>query len=216
MPIKIIIADDHEVFREGFRSMLRNNSSIEIIGEAEDGVQVLNLLKKVIPDILVLDIKMPRMDGIECLKQVQKKYPSIDVIMLTMFDSEDLIIAALNAGAKGYLIKNAHKSEILSAIQTCSMGDHYYCSNTTKVLAELLSNGKISPFKLTKKTEFSQEEKEFIELIIEGFGNNQIALHLKTNVRNVEKIREALLNKMGVRNNAGIVMYAIKNQIVKI
>src|SRR5215213_2604658 len=128
LPIRVVLADDHEIFRDGFRVMLKKQDSVELIGEAGNGEELLEQVQELQPDIVITDIKMPKLDGINATKILAKKYPHIGVIALSMFDEENLIIDMLEAGAKGYLLKNAHKNEIIAAVESVFKNQIYYCN----------------------------------------------------------------------------------------
>ncbi len=215
-PVRIILADDHEMFREGFKTLIKKQPDIELIGEAEDGKELVQLAGKLLPDVILTDINMPGMNGIEATKAIIAQHPHIFVIALTMFDDEHLIIDMLESGAKGYLLKNAHKSEIFEAIKAVHKGDTYYCRHTSAKLTQLIAKSRYNPYKESKQVIFNQREIEIIRLICEEFSNKEIALRLTLSVRTIEGYRERFQEKMKVRNGAGIVVYAIKNGIFKI
>ena len=214
--IKIIISDDHEMFRDGFKLMLTKQSDIQLVAEAENGRQLVDLTKKHQPDVVITDIKMPIMDGIEAAKKIAEQFPEIGIIALSMFDEDDLIIDMLEAGAKGYLIKNANKDQIVEAIKTVYTGDPYYCKTTSRKLTEMIAKSRFNPYKKTAKIEFSEREREIIELICHEMTNKEIAEKLFLSVRTVEGHRLNVLEKMSVKNSVGVVVYALKNGLVKL
>lgn len=214
--IRLILADDHEIFRDGFRAMLKKQKEIELLGEAENGRELVDIAGQLLPDVIITDIKMPVMDGVEATRILAEKYPQIHVIALTMFDDDDLIIDMLEAGAKGYLIKNAHKSEIIEAIRTVYNEQPYYCNHTTHKLAQLIAKSKFNPFKKKVRPEFTVKELEVIKLICSGMSNKEIASHLNLSVRTIEGHRESIYEKINTKNTAGIVVYAIKHGIYKL
>lgn len=214
-PIRIIIADDHELYRDGFRSMLTRLPELELLGEATDGEELLQLTAEVQPDVVVTDIKMPRMDGIEATRHIKKEFPSINVIALSMFDDESLIIDMLEAGAKGYLLKNAHKEEIVEAVKTVFKNDVYYCNQTTIKLAQLIASSKFNPYRKKARPVFSEREVQVIEQLIEGLSSKQIGEKLGLKQRTIESYREKIMEKMGVNNVAGVIVYAMKNGFAK-
>mgnify|MGYP001600927623 FL=1 len=213
---RLLIADDHEVFREGFHSMLKKQHEIELVGEAENGRELVQLAGTLQPDVIVTDIKMPIMDGVQATRILSEKFPRIHVIALSMFDDDDLIIDMLEAGAKGYLIKNAHKSEIIEAVKTVYNERPYYCNHTSHKLAQLIGKSKFNPFKKKVRPEFTPKETEVIKLICAGLSNKEIASQLNLSVRTIEGHREKINEKIEVNNTAGIVVYAIKHGIYKI
>lgn len=214
--INIIIADDHEMFRDGFKLMLTKQPDIHLLGEAENGKELLQMTEALKPDVVVTDIKMPIMDGIEAAKKISEFFPDIGIIGLSMFDEDDLIIDMLEAGAKGYLLKNSNKDQIAEAIKTVYNGDPYYCKTTSRKLTQMIAKSRFNPYKKTIKAEFSEREKEIIEMICREMTNKEIAEKLFLSVRTVEGHRLNILEKMNVKNSVGVVVYALKNGIVKL
>lgn len=212
-PVKIILADDHEIFRDGFHSLLKNQTAIVLLAEAANGQQLVALTEKHLPDVVLTDIQMPVMDGIEATRIITAKFPQVAIIALSMFNDDDLIMEMLEAGAKGYLIKNAHKTEIIDAINTVSQNKPYYCSATSIKLAQLIANSRFNPNNPSKKIMFTDREKEVICLICQQFSNKEISAALHLSVRTIEGYRERILQKTNARNTAGIVMYALHHNI---
>jgi DNA-binding NarL/FixJ family response regulator len=212
--IRIIIADDHEMFRDGFKLMLTKQKDIQLVGEAENGRELVRMVEEKKPDVVVTDIKMPLMDGIEAARKINELYPDTGVIGLSMFDEDDLIVDMLEAGAKGYLLKNSNKEQIGEAIRTVYNGDPYYCKSTSRKLTEMIAKSRYNPYKKKEKADFSEREKEIIELICKEMTNKEIAEKLFLSVRTVEGHRLNVLEKMNVKNSVGVVVYAIKNGLV--
>ena len=213
--IKIIIADDHEMYRDGFRLMLTKQKDIQLVAEAENGRELLELVALHKPDVVVTDIKMPLMDGIEAANKITAQFPDTGVIGLSMFDEDDLIIDMLEAGAKGYLLKNSGKEQIAEAIKTVYNGDVYYCKSTSKKLTGMIAKSKFNPYTKKPKVEFSDREKEIIELICKEMSNKEIAEKLFLSIRTVEGHRLNILDKMEVKNSVGVVIYAMKTGLVR-
>ncbi len=213
--IKLIIADDHEIFRDGFKLMLSKFPEINLVGEASNGRELLELTEKLNPDVILTDIKMPLMDGIEAAKKIVELYPDKGIIGLSMYDDDELIIEMLEAGAKGYLIKNAGKDQIIEAIKTVYNDEPYYCKTTSHKLTQMIAKSRFNPYKKTLKAEFSEREKEIIACICTEMTNKEIGDKLFISVRTVEGHRLKILEKMNVKNTVGLVVYAIKNGIVK-
>lgn len=211
--IKVIIADDHEIFRDGLRLMLQKQPDIDLLGEAEDGKELIEKIKQLQPDVVITDVKMPRMDGVHATKHISEHYPSIGIIALTMFDEDDLIVDMLEAGARGYLLKNADKNEMVEAVKSVYNNEPYYCRHTSNKLAQMVARSKFNPFKHEVKPVFSDREKEMIVYICDGLTNKEIAEKVFLSVRTVEGLRMKLLEKMNVKNTAGIIIYAIKNNL---
>ncbi len=213
--IKLIIADDHEIFRDGFKLMLTKFPEIILIGEACNGKELVEMTDQLKPDVIISDIKMPVMDGIEATKKIIEQFPDMGIIGLSMFDDDELIIEMLEAGAKGYLIKNAGKEQITEAIRTVYNNEPYYCKTTSYKLTNMIAKSHFNPYKKSVKAEFSEREKEIIELICLEMTNKEIGDKLFLSVRTVEGHRLKILEKMNVKNTVGLVVYAIKNGIVK-
>jgi DNA-binding NarL/FixJ family response regulator len=214
--VSVIIADDHEIFRDGFRIMAKKYPEINLVGEAENGIELIQLVEELKPDVILTDIKMPKMDGIEATKLLLKKFPDCNIIALSMFDEDNLIIDMLEAGAKGYLLKNSNKEEIVEAIKMVNNDQNYYCKHTSAKLVKMIASSKYNPNKKSPKPQFSEKEIEIIKLICEQFSNKEIASKLHLSVRTIEGYREKIQEKMSARNTAGIVINAIQNGIHKI
>ncbi len=217
IPIKLIIADDHEIYRDGLKIMLRKQAGIEVIGEASNGKELIALTQRLRPDIILTDIVMPVMDGVEATRQLKLQYPSINIIALSMFDQDNLIIEMLESGARGYLLKNADKSEIIEAIKSVFKDVPYYCRSTSVKLARMIAHSKFNPYnKTAERPSFSDKEVEIIRLICRECTNKEIAQQLFLSARTVEGYRVKILEKMHVKSTAGIVIYAIKNGMYKL
>ncbi len=199
--IKIVIADDHEIFRDGFRLMISKQDDIQLLGEAADGKELIAIVQELKPDVVITDIKMPRMDGIEATKLLVEQMPDIGVIGLSMFDEEDLIIDMLEAGARGYLLKNADKHEVADAIRTVYQEEPYYCKHTSAKLAQMIAKSKFNP--------------AFLSYISGYTTGEEIADRLFLSIRTVEGYRLKIQEKMNVKNSIGLVIYAIRNNLYK-
>lgn len=211
--IKVIIADDHEIFRDGLRIMLQKQPDIHLVAEAGDGRELIDQVEQWQPDIVISDVKMPRMDGVTAARYLARHYPQVGIIALTMFDEEDLIIDMLEAGAKGYLLKNADKHEIVEAVKSVYGQEPYYCRHTSNKLAQMVAKSKFNPYKQKEKPEFNEREKEIIIDICNGLTSKQIADKIFLSVRTVEGLRMKIMEKMEVKNTAGIIIYAIKHNL---
>ncbi|HEY9178496.1 MAG TPA: response regulator transcription factor [Flavipsychrobacter sp.] len=209
-PISVVIADDHELFRDGLKLMLSSADDVHLAGEAWDGRELINQVKKLQPDVVITDIKMPITDGVEATKFIMQHYPVIKVIALSMYDDEELILEMFEAGAIGYLLKNADKSEVIEAIQSVYQNKPYYCKSTSGKLTKLLAFSRYNMQKQQKEAEFTEKEKEIIRLICQEYTNKQIGEKLYLSTRTVEGYRMKILEKMGAKNIVGIVIEAIR------
>jgi DNA-binding NarL/FixJ family response regulator len=215
-PIKIVIADDHEIFREGFKLLLKNQQEVQLVGEADNGRELLDIAAQQQPDIVITDIKMPVVDGIEACKAIKMKFPHMQVIALSMFNEDNLIVDMLEAGARGYLLKNTNKHELLQAVRAVYEGSTYYCMATSGKLTRMIAESKFNPYRNQPVKKFTPREMEIIKLMCEQHTNKEIATLLRLSIRTVESHREKIQEKTGARNSIGIVIYAIKNDLYEI
>ncbi len=212
--ISLVIADDHEIFRDGLVLMLSKQPSLNLVGQAGDGKELIELVIKHKPDVAITDIKMPYMDGVEATRYLTQHYPSCKIIALSMFNEENLIVDMLEAGAKGYLIKNADKQEILDAIQNVYEGNVYYCKHTTLNLASMIVKSKFNPSVKKEPIVFGEREKEIIKLICLQCTAQEIGDKLFISKRTVEGYRTRILEKINAKNTAGVVVYALKHNLI--
>jgi DNA-binding NarL/FixJ family response regulator len=213
--IRIAIADDHEIFRDGLALMLSKQKDIILEGEAQNGLELIKLVEEKQPDVILTDIKMPRMDGIEATKLLLKNNPDQKIIALSMFDEENLIVEMLEAGAKGYLLKNTDKQEIIDAIEQVYEGNSFYCRHTSVKLARMIVKSNFNPYKKTEKISFTDREKSIIKYTCMQLTAQQIGEKLFLSKRTVEGYRTKILDKMNVKNTAGVVIYALKHSLVE-
>jgi two-component system response regulator NreC len=213
--IRIIIADDHEVFRDGLKLMLSKERGYHIAGEAGNGMELVMLAKEIVPDIILTDIKMPKMDGIEAARQIHQHNSNIGIVALSMFNEESLVVDMLEAGALGYLLKSSDKTEIIDAINTVYNHHPYYCKSTSARLAITITESKFNPYKKSQSIDqlFSSKEIEIIRLICEEYSAKEIGDKLFHSMRTVEGYRSKIMEKMNAKNTAGIVIYAIRHGI---
>ncbi|KIX20569.1 LuxR family transcriptional regulator [Flavobacterium sp. 316] len=204
---KIIIADDHTMFLEGITSLLNNVSEIEIVGKAVNGKEVLLLLEKTKTDIIVLDISMPEMDGIEVTKIIKKKYSNLKILILSTHSNSQMIAKLIRIGIDGYLLKNAEKDELLYAIQKINLGETYFSKEVTIIHNEYETNFKQN---LATTTELSNREKEILILIAKQYTAAEIAEKTFISLNTVNTHKRNLLSKLNVKNTAGLVKYAIE------
>lgn len=208
----IILVDDHKLFREGLKLLLENLDYIDNVYEAANGEEFLKLVEKQQPDIVFMDIEMPVMDGITATRQVLKLHPGLNIIALSMYGDENYYTPMINAGAKGFILKNSGIQDVETAIHNVVSGNNYF---SQEILNRLL-NGIRKKSKTKKSDELTEREEEVLFHICKGLSNQEIADTLYLSKRTVDKHRENLLSKTNVRNTAGLVMYAVKNGIAEV
>lgn len=213
--ISVVIADDHPAYLEGLKMMLRREKKINLTGEVADGLQLLELLIQVQPDVIVLDVHMPNMGGIEAIRQIAQLYPYIRMLALTMDSYDYMVVDVLEAGALGYLVKNAGKDEILEAIETVYQHQPYYSSTISLDTIRRISASEFNPHKNTKLV-LSDTEKQIIHGICKELTSKEIASELHFSVHTVDSYRKDISRKIGAKSMAGVVIFAIKMGIYKI
>lgn len=211
--ITIIIADDHELTRDGISTMLHKFEDIEVVAEACNGQQLVKLAEKYLPDVILADIQMPIMNGIEATRIITERFPAIAIIALSMMDSPYMISDMMHAGANGYLLKDAAKVEIIEGIRSVSKNKEYFCSGTSqKIAAALISNPSEAAGSI-KKIRFTKREKELINLVCKGFSTRKISKELFLSPKTVENYRSRLLAKTGCKNAAELAFFIAKNNL---
>lgn len=213
MSIRILIADDHGVMRSGLRALLEDKKGMEVVGEAATGEETLNMAILHVPDIVLMDIGMPDIDGIEVTRRLRKISPQTQVLILTAYEDEVLLQEAVKAGAAGYIIKRAVADELLDAIRAVSRGDMYIHPAVTRLLVKNLSaDADLSKGALRTLT---PRELDVMSYIVRGFTNRQIAEALVISTRTVEGHRASLLGKLGLKTRVELVEFAEKNRLFK-
>jgi DNA-binding NarL/FixJ family response regulator len=212
--IKVAIADDHALFRAGVKTALSNRKDIQMIAEAENGMQLLNLLNHIKPDVVLLDIQMPIMDGLTTLPEVKKLYPDIKVIMLSMHNDHTVITRMMEIGANSYLTKDSDSEMIYQAIRTCHEQEFYFNDLTNKALLNGLRM-KRPVEQEVPEVSLSEKEVTILKLMCEEKSTKEIATVVDLSPRTVEAIRDKLKTKTGAKSLAGLIMYAVKAGIVE-
>ncbi len=211
--IKIAIADDYKIFRDGLKVGLGTEDNFEVMLEADNGEDLLAALPQSMPDVVIMDLKMPIMDGMEATKQIRKLYPDLKVLVVTMYDDDKFIIHLMEIGANGYLLKNAEPEEISKAIYCVTENGYYFNDLVNKaLLKKLVIKNQIKP-SFNQDIELTERELEVLKMICEEKTATEIAKEIFLSPRSVEGIRQRLIEKVGVRNMAGLVMFAVKNGI---
>ncbi len=216
-PIRVIIADDHVLYRAGVKTSLSTKKDIKVIAEADNGMHLLNLIKNIEADVVLLDIQMPIMDGIATLPELKKIAPRTKVIMLTMVDDNSMITKLMELGANSYLTKTSDSEIIYEAIKTCFEQEYYFKSLTnTALLTNLKQRNMPAPQQLMhQEAQLSEKETTILRLMCEEKSTKEIADLVELSPRTVEAIRDKLKVKTGSKTTAGLIMYAVKHKIIE-
>ena len=212
--IKIAIAEDYTIFRDGLKVGLSQDENFDVMLEAENGDELLKKMEINAPDVILMDLKMPVLDGMEATKIVRKKFPDVKVLIVTMYDDEQFIIHLMEIGANGYLLKNADSEEIRKAIYAVHETSYYFNDIVSKaLLKKLVLKGNVKP-SFNHNIVFTEREQEVLKLICNEKTAAEMGQELFLSQRSVEGIRLRLIEKVGARNTAGLVIFAVKNGIV--
>lgn len=212
--IRVIVADDHGVVRKGVRFLLQQESDIEVIAEAEDGREAVRLVNEKKPQVLIIDIAMPHLNGIDAAAQITKTTPTTSVIVLSMYSDEEFLIRALNAGAKGYLLKDSAEPDLVRAVRSVAQGKTFFSPDISHMLLEdymrrLQQGGIQDSYDL-----LTEREREVLQLLAEGKSNKEAAQLLNVSLHTVETHRANFMQKLGLHNTAEIVIYAMRKRII--
>jgi two-component system, NarL family, response regulator NreC len=212
--LRIVLADDHTVVRSGLRALLEHHQNFEVVGEAENGRDAVSLSASLRPDIVVMDVGMPLLNGIEATAALLKQSPSTGVIVLSMYSDESYVMRALKAGARGYLLKDSAAPDLLSAIDAVSHGRSFFSPSIRELLAEdyvrvLRQKGQVDSYEL-----LSPREREILQLLAEGKTNKEVAATLFISPYTVETHRGNILEKLGLHSAAELILYAVRKGII--
>lgn len=213
--ILVLLADDHTVVRQGLRALLKSEEDIEVIGEAENGRQAVQMAIKSPPDIVVMDVAMPLLNGLEATKQILKALPQTKVLVLTSYSDDECVQQLTEAGVSGYLIKQTAANDLLKAIREVQKGNAFFSPNIAKRLRDRCREAFANGQPVRKNVELTSREAEVLQLIAEGYSNKQIAAELSISIKTVEKHRQQVMNKLNIHDVAGLTRYALSKGMVE-
>jgi DNA-binding NarL/FixJ family response regulator len=210
--IKVLLADDHSIVREGLRRIVEESEDMEVIAEAADGKEAIHKIRENRPDVAVIDISMPEIDGLEVLRQIQPEYPHLPFLILTMHEEQQYAVRAIESGAKGYITKKSAPEQLVKAIRKVHDGSLYLSEEVAESLALRLAKGKVgqSPLDL-----LSTRELQVLRRLALGHTNREIAENYNISVKTVDTYRLRLLKKLSLRNNAELSRFAIQNRLIE-
>jgi DNA-binding NarL/FixJ family response regulator len=211
----VFIVEDHQLFREGLKALLNKREDIEIVGEAKDGLEAIQSIRKTKPDLILLDLSMPKIGGISVMKEVKRELPDTRVLTLTIHESDQYVLEAFEAGADGYCIKDASREELMLAIDSVLKGKTYISSDVSDQVMEGFLAGQRRLRKTARWETVTQREREVLKLLAEGFPNKEIADFLHISVKTVEKHRANVISKLDLHNVAQLTAYAIEKGLVE-
>jgi DNA-binding NarL/FixJ family response regulator len=214
LSIKVAIADDHKIFRDGIRMALKGKEYLKILWEAENGKDLMHKIKLKKPDVLLMDIRMPEMDGVNAISLIRKEFDDIKIIVLTMYDDQEMITKMMEMGANAYLTKTSDPEEIYQAILTCMNDDFYFNELVNKaVLSKLQTKKQVRQF-YPNPVKFSEKELRVLKLISEDKTTEEISKEVFLSPRTVETIRQNMKTKVGAKTIAGLIMYGTRNKLI--
>ena len=211
---KIVIAEDHTILRAGLRALLAAQNGLEVVGEAGDGREAIRKVDTLQPDLLLIDLSMPKLNGIDAIREIKRQHPEIKIIVLTVHKSDEYIIAALRAGANGYMLKDASQNELLLAIDYVINGKTFLSPSISDKLVDAVLNTDKKDKPAADLDNLTAREREILKLVAEGNTNKKIAGHLCISLKTVEKHRSNLMKKLDLGNTAALTAYAIEKKMV--
>src|SRR5579859_2975718 len=214
--IKVLLADDHNVVRQGLRALFTAEEDIEIVGEADTGRQAVAMAKRLMPDVVVMDIAMPLLNGLEATRQITHQMPNTKVLILSSYGDDEYVQQLTEAGAAGYLVKQSAANELLNAIREAHKGNAFFSPSIAKRLRDRCREAFASGQPIRKRVDdLTTREAEVLQLIAEGQANKQIAAELSISIKTVEKHRQQVMNKLNIHDVAGLTRHAIARGIIE-
>lgn len=212
--VRILLADDHTVMRAGLRALLERHQNFEVVGEADDGPQAVKMAGDLAPDVIVMDIGMPNLNGIETTRQALAKHPATSVVILSMYSDESYVMRALQAGARAYLLKDSAVADVIRAVEAVIQGKSFFSPAVSRILAEdyvraLKQKGSSDSYEL-----LTDRERQILQLLAEGKSNKDVAVKLDISVYTAETHRKRILQKLNLHSSAELVLYAVRKGII--
>lgn len=212
--VRILLADDHTVMRAGLRALFERQQNFEVVGEADDGPQAVQMATALAPEVVVMDIGMPNLNGIESTRQILAKRPATSVVILSMYSDESYVMRALQAGARAYLLKDSAVADVIRAVEAVIQGKSFFSPAVSRILAEdyvraLKQKGAADSYEL-----LTAREREILQLLAEGKSNKEVAVKLDISVYTAETHRKRILQKLGLHSSAELVLYAVRKGII--
>jgi len=211
---RIVVAEDHTILREGLRALISSQGDLEVVGEAGDGREAIRQVENLLPDLILMDLSMPKMSGVEAIREIKKRIPETKILALTVHKTEEFILEVLQAGADGYIPKDASSNELMMAIRSVLMGKRYLCPSVSRVVIEGYLESRRTPESTTPWDTLTKREREILKLIAEGHKNKEIGDYLCISVKTVEKHRANLMKKLDLHSAAALTAYAMERGLV--
>lgn len=212
--IKVLLADDHPIVREGLRAYLSTQRSLSVVGEAVDGMDVLDKASSLSPDVVLMDIGMPRLNGIETTRHLSSSRESVKVLILSIHEDREYLLESYRAGARGYILKDSAPSDVTRAIEAVHAGDPFYTVGTARLLLESVK-GDLAPSASPTTEDLTPREREILSMACEGLRSAEIARRLSISVRTIDAHRRNIKRKLGIHTMAGLTRYALKHGLIR-
>lgn len=210
--MRVMIVDDHTVVRRGVRALIESSPGWEVVGEADNGLEAIRMAEEVRPDIVVMDISMPHVGGVDTTTELRKRLPNVEVLILTMHESDQLVGQVIRAGARGYLLKNESGDKLMDALEALARHHPYF----SPVVSETLLQGYLGAEDRPDPQRLTPRERQIVKLVAEGNSNKKIALILNVSIKTVETHRSAAMHKVGAKSSADLTLYAARNKLVEL
>jgi DNA-binding NarL/FixJ family response regulator len=211
---RLMIAEDHTIVREGLQALLLVNPEFEIVAQADNGREAISRAAECMPDLILMDLSMPGMSGIEAIREIRSRCPRVKILVLTVHTNEEYIYACIRSGANGYIVKDASRTEFMTAIKSVIEGRTHFCSEATEKIIALYLNGAKNAAPTSPWEALTHRERQTLQLIAEGLTNKRIALYLNISMKTVEKHRANLMEKLNLHSTATLTAFAVKKGLI--